>query len=339
MKKILAIVLTLLMITTIFAGCAGKGDETSKNGIEVDKGRLNYNYDMTKYVSLDTYKTELDPESEMYKYFFDGKLREMMVAKLTSGQVNKGDIANIDYVGKKDGVAFDGGTANGYDLEIGSKSFIDGFEDGLIGVQIGSTVDLNLKFPSSYHEPTLAGKDVVFTVKVNYVKKQYETVNNETAKMCGYSSASEVMDIAKKYAIENAAWETVSKNAKIETHPVRETKIFYDEQMNSYKRAAKENGLTLEQYVSYYNMTVAELEKALNENYVPQMANGYALSYFIMDAAGEKITKEKISEIKKELDELAGGDIKSLGITDNFIEAEAVKAVALKIVVDNATVK
>lgn len=339
MKRILVSIITFVTVITLFAGCGGKNDGSVKDGIEVDKGRLNYNYDMSKYVSLDTYQVELDSESEMYKYFFDGKLREMMVAKLTSGQVSKGDVANIDYVGKKDGVAFEGGTATGYDLEIGSGSFIDGFEDGLVGVEIGSTVELNLTFPSNYGSAELAGKAVVFTVKVNYVKQQLDTVNNETAKLCGYTSASEVMDIAKEYAIENAAWETVSEKAKIETHPAKETKIFYDEQMNSYKRVAKENGLTLEQYASYYDMTVEELEKELNENYVPLMANGYALSYYIMDVAGENVTSEKIDEMKKELDELAGRDVKTLDISDNFIEAEAVKAIAIQIVVANATVK
>ncbi|MBO7217362.1 MAG: FKBP-type peptidyl-prolyl cis-trans isomerase [Clostridia bacterium] len=336
MKRILSVLLALLMFAAL-SGCKEK--QSNVDGIEQDKNRLNYNYDMSKYVQLDTYKTELDSSGEMYKYFFDGKLREMMVAKFTTGKLSSGDVANIDYVGKKDGVAFRGGTANGYDLTIGSGSFIAGFEDGLIGAEIGSTVDLNLTFPSDYQEPSLAGQAVVFTVRVNYVKKQLETVNNENAKLCGYASAAEVMDAAKKYATENAAWETVSKNAKIETHPEKETTLFYNEQINSYKRAAKQNGMTLEQYLAYYEMTEAELEKELKETYVPQMSNGYALGYYIIDAAGEAITSEKIAQIKKELDSMAGGDVYSLGITENFVEAEAAKALAVEIVAKNATVK
>lgn len=336
MKKVLAFVLAFVMAIGLFAGCA---NDDKTDGIVVDKDRLNYNYDMSKYVVLDTYKTTLDSKSEMYQYFFNGKLREIMVAKTTEGAVQNGDVANIDYVGKKDGVAFDGGTANGYDLEIGSKSFIDGFEDGLIGAAIGETIDLNLKFPTNYQEQSLAGKDVVFTVKVNYVSRKFETVNNENAKLCGYASAEEVMNIAKQHAVENSAWETVYEKAKIETHPQKETKVFYDEQMNSYERAAANNNMTLEQYVSYYGMTIDELKKELNETYVPQMANEYALSYYIMDTAGESVTEEKRAEMKKELDALAGGDISSLGITENFIEAEAVKAIAFEIVSKNTTVE
>lgn len=88
--------------------------------------------------------------------------------------IKDGDVANIDYEGKKDGVAFTGGTATGYDLSIGSGSFIDGFESGLIGHKAGETVDLNLKFPEDYTAEELAGQEVVFTVKINSVQRQQE---------------------------------------------------------------------------------------------------------------------------------------------------------------------
>ncbi len=101
-----------------------------------------------------------------------GKLDE-----LTTGEVQEGDIASIDYEGKKDGVAFDGGTAKGYDLTIGSHTFIDGFEEGLVGAKIGDTVDLNLTFPENYGSADLAGQDVVFTVTVNSVKRMPEVTD------------------------------------------------------------------------------------------------------------------------------------------------------------------
>lgn len=91
--------------------------------------------------------------------------------EIKEGTVENGDVANIDYEGKLNGKAFDGGTAKGYDLTIGSGSFIDGFEDGLIGKKIGDTVDLNLTFPKDYSSTDLAGKEVVFTVKINSVKR------------------------------------------------------------------------------------------------------------------------------------------------------------------------
>lgn len=93
--------------------------------------------------------------------------------------VESGDVVNIDYVGKIDGEEFSGGSATGQHLEIGSGSFIDGFEDGLIGKNVGETVELNLTFPEDYTNNTdLAGKAVVFTVTINSIdtKKKWYTM-------------------------------------------------------------------------------------------------------------------------------------------------------------------
>lgn len=86
--------------------------------------------------------------------------------------VQDGDIVNIDYVGTLDGEEFDGGSYEGYDLEIGSGTFIDGFEEGLIGATVGSTVELELTFPEDYSSEDLAGQDVIFTVTINSISEE-----------------------------------------------------------------------------------------------------------------------------------------------------------------------
>lgn len=86
--------------------------------------------------------------------------------EVKEGTVEDGDVVNISYVGTIDGEAFEGGSSDSYDLTIGSGTFIDGFEDGLIGTSVGETTELHLKFPEDYHSADLAGKDVVFTVTV-----------------------------------------------------------------------------------------------------------------------------------------------------------------------------
>lgn len=86
-------------------------------------------------------------------------------------EVQDGDVVNIDYVGTMDGEEFDGGSADDYDLTIGSGSFIDGFEDGLIGAEVGDTVTLDLTFPDDYSDSTKAGKDVEFEVTINKIEK------------------------------------------------------------------------------------------------------------------------------------------------------------------------
>lgn len=93
--------------------------------------------------------------------------------------VQKGDVAVIDFEGKKDGVAFDGGTAKGFSLNIGSGQFIPGFEDGVIGMKKDETKDLNLTFPKEYNSAELAGKDVVFTVTVHEIKEKIKPEIND----------------------------------------------------------------------------------------------------------------------------------------------------------------
>lgn len=168
--------------------------------------------DIDEYVTLNDYKnmkvSAYKPEvtdKDIEQYINS----EMLSGYITDRKVENGDVVNIDYVGKKDGVAFDGGTASGSDLEIGSGSFIEGFEEGLIGVMPGETVDLDLTFPEGYPEKTLAGQPVVFTVTVNGIAESME-----------YADATDA-DLARlglPYETKDALWEAakaeVEKNAE-----------------------------------------------------------------------------------------------------------------------------
>ena len=130
--------------------------------------------------------------------------------------VQKGDTADIAYVGKVDGKEFDGGSSDSYNLVIGSGTFIDGFEDGVIGMKTGETKDLNLKFPDSYQSTDLAGKDVVFTVTVNAFTRPAENIDGWelddawVAKNTDYSTVEEYR--AGKRAELEAANETTAEN-------------------------------------------------------------------------------------------------------------------------------
>ena len=130
--------------------------------------------------------------------------------------VQKGDTADIAYVGKVDGKEFDGGSSDSYNLVIGSGTFIDGFEDGVIGMKTGETKDLNLKFPDSYQSTDLAGKDVVFTVTVNAFTRPAENIDGWelddawVAENTDYSTVEEYR--AGKRAELEAANETTAEN-------------------------------------------------------------------------------------------------------------------------------
>ena len=122
---------------------------------------------------------DIDEVLERIKKAFTEKKAVKRAAK-------KADTVNIDFTGKKDGVAFDGGTAEGFDLELGSGSFIPGFEEAIIGHKTGEEFDIDLSFPKDYHAKDLAGEKVVFTVKINSVNEASEPeLNDEIAKKAG----------------------------------------------------------------------------------------------------------------------------------------------------------
>jgi len=166
MKKKIAMVSSALLLLLAFAGCGASAEVKPLKDIKVDK-----------YVTLGEYKglsVSVEPVSvpdaqveEAVLNMYTGSFPEEKGVK--DRAVVVGDTVNIDYVGKKDDVAFQGGTAQGSLLTIGSGRFIDGFEDGLVGVMPGETVDLNLTFPEKYDNAELAGAEVVFTVTVNYI--------------------------------------------------------------------------------------------------------------------------------------------------------------------------
>lgn len=170
------------------------------------------------YVTLNDYKnmkvTALMPATDdaSIEEYINGSL---LTGYITDRAVKTQDVVNIDYEGKEDGVAFAGGTAQGQELEIGSGSFIAGFEDGLIGAMPGETVTLNLKFPDDYPSAEHAGKEAVFTVKVNGIaySAEYADITKEDMARLGlsYESKEELWDAAKK-ELEQMADETFEAN-------------------------------------------------------------------------------------------------------------------------------
>lgn len=168
MKKKIALLLTTMLAVGVLSGCGAK-EPASLKDTEVEK-----------YVTLGEYKgleinaqalegvNEVDVEY-LLNQVYQGAI-SLENGGVTDRAVEEGDTINLDYEGKKDDVAFDGGTAAGQSLTIGAGQFIDGFEEGLIGVMPGETVDLDLSFPEVYSaNPDLAGQAVVFTVTVNYI--------------------------------------------------------------------------------------------------------------------------------------------------------------------------
>lgn len=199
--------------------------------------------------------------------------------EVASGKVQLGDTATITYVGTINGVPFEGGTeTNGYNLVIGSNSFIDGFEEGLIGKAIGSTVKLNLKFPEDYGKEELNGKDVVFTVNIKTVKrKTYPEINDEIAKKLGYKDANEYNGYAFSAAVKNYCYDKLVKGAKMTKLPTDDINYFVDMEMDYYNGMAEQYGVSFETFMGANEATV---KKQVKEQVEDGIAT-YAVLYYI----------------------------------------------------------
>lgn len=151
-------------------------------------------------------KKDISEITDRLKKGFSSKKTVQRPAKLT-------DEVNIDFEGKKDGIAFDGGKGEKYDLVLGSNSFIPGFEDGIIGKKTGETFDLKLTFPEDYHADNLKGAEVVFTTTINEIKEVVEPeLNNELAAKAGpFKTVEELEDDIKREITKQKETEATEK--------------------------------------------------------------------------------------------------------------------------------
>lgn len=196
--------------------------------------------------------------------------------EVTDRAVENGDIVNLDYSGSADGVKFDGGTAQGQELVIGSGSFIPGFEDGMIGMNVGETKDITVKFPENYHAENLAGKDAVFTVTVNKIEKEeLPELNDEFAKeVSKFDTLDEYRaDVEKRLTEENTRRadaenenklvEAFVNNASVEIPSCMiEHQLDHIVEEMRYRLSYMYRGMKLEDYLKYTGGTIEELREA-----------------------------------------------------------------------------
>ena len=192
--------------------------------------------------------------------------------------IENGDIVDINYAGTQNGVAFEGGTAEGYDLEIGSHSFIEGFEEQLVGHVAGDEFDIHITFPDPYHAPDLAGKPAVFAIKVNEVKEKFLLpLDDQFAQLvAGFETLDELKAEFRKelafrkendaaIAKRNAILDKIVENAVIDIpQPMIET-----EARNMYNDMAsniQNMGISMENYLKAMEMTEDEFIKDMYPN-------------------------------------------------------------------------
>lgn len=190
MKKYVKLALCGMAAAALVTGCREKecgrdnsrtdrsstpSDSTEAAAEKADPGKLT-KLGTYKGVEVKKNSTEVTPEE------LEQRIQGILDAnpeyiEITDRPAQNGDIVNIDFVGMKDGEAFDGGTAEDFPLELGSHSFIEGFEEGLVGAEAGSELSLNLTFPEDYFNADLAGQEVVFDVTVNSIEERKEAAS------------------------------------------------------------------------------------------------------------------------------------------------------------------
>ena len=312
--------------------------------------------DVSKYVTIGEYKgLTLDNTVEaVTDDMVDGRIKEELQNKaeeVTEGSVQNGDVVTINYVGTKDGVAFDGGTANNYELTIGSGTFIDGFEDGIIGMKKGETKDLDLTFPKEYSSEELAGQEVVFKVTLQSFKRAPELTDTWVAKNTDCKSVDDykkeirttLEDEAKTSAqntLRETAWNTVLSASEVKEYPQEDLDTAKTEFRSLYENYAKQGDMTLEDFVKAQGISMDDFEEQSGQ-YAEFKVKQNLIVQGIMDAEGLSINDEETQKLKDDLIEEYGfASIDEM--IETYGEQEVNESLALlrveRFIVENATV-
>lgn len=272
------------------------------------------------YKGLDIKKYEYEvTDGEIEKEVNKILLKEAKDVNVTDRPCKSGDVVNIDFSGAVDGEKFPGGTAEEYDLELGSGSFIPGFEEQVEGMSIGDTKDISVDFPADYQAENLRGKTAVFTIKLHkitgkelpeltdeYVKKNAgsETVADYTAKV--KERLVKQAENKGRDETENSILSAICATAKCEI-PKAMTESEIDRMVQDFSYRLMYQGLKLEDYIKYMGQTMQEFRAQFNEQ-----AQSRVLSQLVI----EKIVKtENITASKEEVDAKIAEQAASVGKT------------------------
>ena len=288
-KRTVVLVATVCAASVLMTGCQSGGASNSYVTVGDYKG-IEVSYDAQSAAVTDE-----DVEAQI-EYLLSGYAEKVEV---TGRAAQDGDIANIDYVGTKDGVAFDGGSYEGYDLELGSGSFIDGFESGIVGHNVGETFDLNLTFPENYSSTELAGQAVVFTVTLNSLSVEELpeltdefVVNNlsETSKTVEEYKAELKAELQKtndenwETELKNTAWTMVLENSKVKEYPEETVNNYMDMVISEYQTMATYYGM---EYADFLETYMGMDEETFTAE-VEAVAQSQVLSDLVRDLIAEK---------------------------------------------------
>ena len=268
-----------------------------------------------KYKGLKIEKEKVEVTKEEIEHELSHVLEKYTELVTKEGKVESGNVAVIDFEGFKDGVAFEGGKGENYSLEIGSNTFIPGFEDQVIGMEVGEEKDINLTFPEDYGAKDLAGADVVFKVKVNEIKeKQTRELDEEFFEDLGMEGVDskeklekeieESIKARKEMEAENnyvdKILEEVSKNVEVDI-PEEMVNEEIDRLMKRFEENMRMQGISLDLYYQFTRSTEADLRNQLEKEAYSNVLYRLMLEE-IMTLEKIEVTEE---EVEKEAASLA----------------------------------
>ena len=307
-----------------------------------------------KGVTVKATKTEVT-DAQVEAKLEEERSKQATEVAVEDRAVAEGDTVNLDYMGTVDGVAFAGGTAEGQTLKIGSKTFIPGFEEQMVGMNIGEEKDLNVTFPEKYHSDELAGKAAVFHVKVNAITEtQLPELDDDFAKDISEFDTLEEYKADIRAKLEAQAAENdknvltndvlgkVMENATVEI-PEAMIERQIDSMMRDFEYRLMGNGLKLDDFMKYTGQDM----KSFRENYRGQ-AEKSVKAHLVLEAIekAEAIdaTEEQIdaqlttfaAQTGKTVEEFKQG----LSAADiEYFKADAIRDNCVKFLVDNAKVE
>lgn len=308
-----------------------------------------------QYKGIEVLKREYNVTDEMVNQAIDAEREKVARYIEAERPVQDGDLVNLDYSGSVDGVKFDGGTAEGQELTIGSHTFIPGFEEQLVGMTAGEERDIEVTFPEEYHAESLKGKKAVFAVKINNIQvKELPEADDDFAKDTSeFETIAELRDAKRKEIVErlkknaeiekeNEAIQKVVEGAEVEIpEAMVERQIDASLQNIAYRLASQ--GLSLEDYFRYTNTT----EKAMRDDFRKD-AHNRVKGQLVLEAIAkaENITADEASvdEKLKEYASRSGGDFdtfkKSLTPDDTaYFEDQVIVDKTIAVIMNNSVEK
>lgn len=295
-----------------------------------------YDYDdLSKYIKLADYKgMEYEKEqiqvseSEVKEYIDQQLVSSSKSKKITEGEIKKDSVVNVDYTGSLNGVEFDGGSAQGVNINIADNNFIPGFADGMIGHKVGETFDMKVKFPHNYGNNELAGKNTVFKIKVNYIEENTVPVYDEKwiKENSNFETPEEYEKAVKKTikaskendSLENIyryLFDQIMSNSDVIKFPEKELQENKTKIETSYKNYAEQNDIPFDEYLSeQMGMDEKSFKKFVNDTSEKMTKQGLVLRAI---ARAEKISISK-SEYNKFIDKV----LKKSGYDRKILEDE-----------------